>query len=227
MNNTSVTQSQLTRLINGESVMIREATVIPEGHELIEIHALKSGSSIFEHRQKDSDMCSSIIRPPHRVGDTVKLLEEWRFYECAEDCLWVNYSNGVSVCMFDIFPLVQPGLASGWPEHIYPFIEDKRGNLKREWQPAHTMPPEFSRYSVEVVKVDCKQLKDASFGEMGFVYEGMNHRDTQFNVLEETRNEFQERVWDDQHPDTPYDPDLWTFGTEFKLIKEEEINYHG
>lgn len=168
---TPMTQDQLTRLLKGESVVIREA--VPKG---------------FREPW--------YVAPSHKTGDTVKLGEEWR--------CWETYTCPNGDTMYEV-------------EYADGELRQIPSKLKLhstyDWQPANTMPEEFARNSAIVTGVDCKRLGKLTIEEWQVIMP---------SNLAEHAGTMAYLYWTEQHPDTPYHPDLWTFGVEIKIIKEGE-----
>lgn len=184
MNNQPITQDLLAQLRENKSVILRSAIPLEEYQRI----AMNAGAISHVDILKQYS--------PRQVGDKVPILEEWRVKHYYSDTMeWIiEYRDGS---------------LSGEIRYRTK-DEDDFGKLT-DWKPAHTMPEEFSRYTAEVVKVDCIQL-------------GCRLVKERMKVMQDSERplyEYEEH-WNDLNPDHPYDPDLWTFGFELKLIKEEK-----
>jgi len=176
MYNQPANNDQIERLRKGETVMFREAVKNKWGSDLL---GEMLNREMYYH--------------PHQVGDTIKLLEEWkikgdRLYYL-QDGLYVSLGLDKIEMLVDLCTHVNYG------------------------QPAHTMPEEFSRYSAIVMSADCKQIGDieAASESLAEVLSQAHTRDSMQTYVD---------YWNKTYPHIPFDVDTWTFGSELKLIKE-------
>jgi len=132
------------------------------------------------------------VNPPYQQGDIVKGLEEWIYGH--------YYDKG------DI-----------WYKADFEHKKEYAG-----WHPANTMPPEFSRITFEITEVKVQKLGDMTREEMR--EDGARLPPSPRFSPEGDRSELHQEyecVWNTLHPDHPYDPELWTFVNEFKLLEGE------
>lgn len=183
----------------------QDIKILQETGELVRREAVKerlpnslTGIHIYEGRLRyklypyQGWFCLDI---PYQEGEEVAGLEEWKV--CMPE---IVYKDFVTV-------------------HISNRIgSDYMGDYRdycELWQPPSTMPLKFSRFKLKVIGVKVQKLGDVKAGEMIDAMGSFYKSDCGVLPMFKT-------YWNAQNPEHPYDPELYTFATQFKLIKIEE-----
>jgi len=203
---------QVKQALETGKLVIREPVDIPEdlGHKHVKTFILEGDTAFVS----GGAYSSYEITIPYQVGDIVIGLEEWRIILTEFPMFLVlEYKNGGSKRI---------------PHESVPEWFDLDDGVG-VWQPAETMPKDFSRLPLKITGVKVQKLGKMSFEECRNEGGDRDFKKHVPNCEEPTCDGFHygekyhyEEIWNKAYPDHPYDPDLWTFSYTFELLKEEE-----
>ena len=173
------------------------------GHCRVEY--LTEGRRMYDYTQSKYAIC-----------DTIPALEEWQLMHASSDLHYLYFNEGRYKALFkkDLTKL---------------FFTEPPLN---KFQPADTMPVEFSRYDLEVTEVDCKKLGDCSLDELldeidlddNEAFNQAEHYNIGGSSIEGGSPEMFAYIdhWNKTHPEHPFDPDRYSFGVKFEIVKKEK-----
>ena len=203
--------NQVKSILDGSISVFREPIDLPNTVEDVQLVSYADGIYMSYEVGFLWDMDHN-KHPEYQPGDLVHVLEEWHFIdEPGVIEAGIIFKNGGCVEISSIWEF-----SDDWPD----FVEELWDKQCEGWQPAETMPVEFSRIKLKITGVEVQKLGDMT--EEDYIEYGIKQPR---NALEAEQWDYYpmfKNNWNKLHPDHPYSEDLHTFMYAFKLLKEEE-----
>lgn len=145
----------------------------------------------------------------YQIGDIVAGLEEWRITRLYKDLMIVYAVDSVAIDLFSV--------CKEMPRQLERLFD--KNNCIKDWQPASTLPEEFSRMKFKILGQGVQRLGDMSIEQMCEELKACKSLPDKWFLGGVTPQAYKDH-WNTLHPEHPYSPDQWSVWTKFELLAE-------